>query len=124
VSTDWIQFAEAHDIKARISSFRTDEDKDDLYEVHHQFIDVYVCLSGGECVFAAEVGNVSEDPSYDSQKDTAFRHVDAQDGVAYHMRVGSILILFPGAAHLPCQPDGQHGHVKKTIVKIPHELFE
>ena len=89
-------------------------------EAHRKYIDIMYVVDGEETIYVKPTFALSEIISeYDSEKDYLLASFDS-DAVAYHLKAGDMLVLFPEDAHAPgCHPeDKENVDVKKICGKL------
>lgn len=104
-------------VYATISEFETRPLQSVDLEAHRQYIDLQYCISGGERMSWAYVGELNtlrEDPEHDS---TFY----SGNSTSVSIRPGMFYILFPGDAHRAGCHHEFPKHCKKAVVKIPVE---
>ena len=102
-------------VYATISEFETRELSSVPLEAHRQYIDLQYCISGGERMSWAYVGELNREQE-DPQRDIAFY---TGNSTSISIRPGMFYILFPGDAHRSGCHHEFPKHCKKVVVKIP-----
>ncbi len=105
-----------------VSAYETQRKADKSFEAHKDYLDVQVVLEGKETISVKPVSELKESVPYNKEKDVAFYLTDA-GGVDCSMQEGDALLLFPEDGHMPGADftDGEHGQVKKAVIKIPYK---
>ena len=84
-------------------------------EVHNEYIDIQVLVSGREESFGWSDRKALKEPvgEFDAQKDIQF--FDDEPQTYYTLRPGQFTVLFPEDGHAPMVGEGT---VRKIIVKV------
>lgn len=89
------------------------------YEVHREYADIQVVLSGEEHIFIAPLDALQNRlADFDEEKDIEFFASASRERAALANRAHWV-ILFPSDAHNPCMSIGESPvHVRKVVVKV------
>lgn len=120
-STDWhamepgIHELDGRDIYVNVMERPLKTKKDAKIEVHNEYIDIQVLLSGTSEVFGwSERCNLKQPlGAFDAAKDVQL--FDDEPQTYYTLRPGQFTILFPEDGHAPMVGEGT---VRKIIVKV------
>lgn len=99
--------------------------EDKKAELHHQYIDIQVLISGAETIeYGVEYPNLADCTAYNEQDDYQLID-DIPHKSAVTLRPKMFAIFFPYEPHKPCcNVHGQVTHLKKLVVKIPTSLID
>ena len=105
-----------------VHGYETRERPGCLWESHRHTVDIQFCISGGELIDWGLGLPASPSVRYNAEKDTDFWASDTPVVQTLSMVQGLLVVFFPGELHRPMMVDGQHGTVKKLVVKIDASL--
>lgn len=94
-------------------------------EVHQRFVDLQLCLGGGEIIdwYPAEK-LVEAATAYDVEKDVElFQRPDGIAPVELYFLAGRFALFFPEDGHVPIVSDGVHAGTRMVVFKIALALF-
>lgn len=99
--------------------------EDKKAELHHQYIDIQVLISGAETIeYGVEYPNLADCTAY-NEKDDYQLIDDIPQKSAVTLRPKMFAVFFPYEPHKPCcNVDGQATELKKLVVKIPVSLID
>lgn len=120
-STDWtsvepgIHELDGRDIYVNVMERELKKKGDAKLEVHNEYIDIQVLVSGREESFGWSDRKALKQPvgEFDAQKDIQF--FDDEPQTYYTLRPGQFTVLFPEDGHAPMVGEGT---VRKIIVKV------
>lgn len=120
-STDWktigpgIHELDGRDIYVNVMDVDLKRKPDAKLEVHNEYIDIQVLISGESESFGwSERGNLRKPQSdFNAEKDIQF--FDDEPQTYYTLRPGQFSLLLPEDGHAPMVGDGR---VRKIIVKV------
>ncbi len=120
-STDWtavepgIHELDGRDIYVNVMERELKKKGDAKLEVHDEYIDIQVLVSGSEEAFGWSDRKDLKQPigEFDPQKDIQF--FDDEPQTYYTLRPGQFTVLFPEDGHAPMVGEGS---VRKIIVKV------
>ena len=120
-STDWtsvepgIHELDGRDIYVNVMERELKKKGDAKLEVHNEYIDIQVLVSGREESFGWSDRKALKEPvgEFDAQKDIQF--FDDEPQTYYTLRPGQFTVLFPEDGHAPMVGEGT---VRKIIVKV------
>jgi len=120
-ATDWdkmepgVHELDGRDIYVNLSDRDLKQRADAKLEVHNDYIDIQVLLSGSEESFgwSERKDLVRPQTPFNAQKDIQL--FDDEPQTYYTLRPGQFTILFPEDGHAPLVGDG---HVRKAILKV------
>ncbi|MDP3997354.1 MAG: YhcH/YjgK/YiaL family protein [Candidatus Andersenbacteria bacterium] len=93
------------------------------FESHKQYIDLHLCLGGGEIIEYAPASQLKPRGEYDEAKDFFFYHPIDQATTCL-LQPGTFAIFWPQDAHMPKITDGQNKETEKVVVKIKASLIK
>ena len=85
-------------------------------EVHAEYMDVQILLEGNERFTAFRAIDTLPD-SFSKADDIGFFDID--DGIDFHLRDNTFIIVFPYEAHIPGLSLEKEENVRKIVAKIP-----
>lgn len=85
------------------------------FEVHRKYLDVQIMIAGSEYMEYADLADLTQDISYDEQKDVEFLH---GKGNPLRITPGMFYVVYPGDGHKPCCHANVTANYKKVVVKI------
>ncbi|MDA1168942.1 MAG: YhcH/YjgK/YiaL family protein [bacterium] len=109
------------DVYANIQSVKTMPFNHAFYEVHEEYIDIHYCLSGGEIVAYAPIGNLVE-KELNKDMDYQLFFPTANQSLC-SLNVHSFAIFFPKELHMPKVQNGIHQEVRKVVIKIKASIL-
>lgn len=109
------------DIYANIQSLQTIPQQDAFFEVHQQYIDIHYCLSGGENIGYAPVGDIIE-KELNTDKDYQLFLPTEKFSICI-LQPNDFAIFFPKELHMPKLQNGIDKDVKKVVIKIKASLL-
>lgn len=90
-------------------------------ELHRQYVDVQVMLSGEEQIFYGTAGSARQcEEWHDADDYQLCQHIDNQQTLT--LRSGMFAVFLPGEPHKPGCITGDEGEVKKAVIKIHCDL--
>ena len=110
------------DLYANIQSLRTLSASDAFFEVHQEYIDIHYCLSGGELIGYAPIGDLQE-KELNTDKDYQL-FSPTENYSVYTLQPDSFAIFFPQELHMPKLQNGTDPEVKKVVIKIKASMLE
>lgn len=110
------------DIYANIMSLSTLRAQDTFFEVHEEYIDIHYCLSGGESIGHAPIGDLIE-KELNTDKDYQLFMPTGKMSLCM-LQPHDFAIFFPKELHMPKLQDGVHDNVKKVVIKIKASMLE
>ncbi len=87
------------------------------FEVHENYADIQIILSGNERIDWAERKDCEISSEYNQEKDVLFLD-NAVNSTEIHIKEGQFAIFFPQDAHRPNMTDKIQTKVKKAVVKV------
>lgn len=108
-------------VKVNIVHTKTSPAEQGKYEVHKQYIDIHVPLSGCETIICRSSCS-GLTPAADFDTDNDYQLFETAPGTNCFLEPGDFLLLYPGEAHHVLTGDGSP--VVKAIVKIDISLLE
>ncbi len=106
-------------VLAMVSSYETKPSEDCFYETHRKYIDVHVLVSGREYVLARDSASLTVKTVYSAENDIEFQEASPGEVQRAYLAPGTVLILFPEDAHMPCVRIGGYPEtVRKVVVKV------
>lgn len=109
------------DVFANIQSVQTMPIESGFYEVHEKYIDIHYCLSGGEGIAYAPVGDLVE-KELNTEKDYQLFFPTANQSLCV-LQPDSFAVFFPKELHMPKVTDDIHTEVKKVVIKIKASIL-
>ncbi|WP_072569553.1 N-acetylneuraminate anomerase [Enterobacter sp. SA187] len=89
-------------------------------ELHRQYVDVQVVLTGEEQIFYGAAGSAREcEEWHDADDYQLCQHIDNQQRLT--LRAGMFAVFMPGEPHKPGCTMGRESEVKKAVIKVPCE---
>lgn len=86
-------------------------------ELHREYVDVQLVLSGEELIYYGAAGSAREcDQWHDDEDYQLCQHIDNQQRLT--LRAGMFAVFLPGEPHKPGCTTGQEGAVKKAVIKV------
>ena len=104
-----------------VQEYNTHAPDAEKLEIHEEFADLQMLLSGRETIFYAPVDGLPCVSAYDAEKDCAFFRADLNKLQPVELYPGNFTIFFPGEGHMPGCGDGTA--VIKAVIKIHRSLF-
>ena len=106
------------DVFALVQKYTTYPEADRFMEVHSDYADIQVMVSGTEIIYFAESSEgMDEHQAYTKEKDCAL-YKSEMDHTAVIMRDGEFALLYPGELHKPCCTLNEACDVMKIVIKI------
>lgn len=105
------------DVYAMVQSYNTHPADPMKLEIHRDYIDIQLLLSGRETILFEPVEGRPVTAAYDPARDIAFYGLDASSALPVKLEPGNFAVFFPGEGHLPGVGDPAEG-VVKVVVKI------
>ncbi|OOR98503.1 hypothetical protein B0186_09175 [Canicola haemoglobinophilus] len=99
--------------------------EDKKAELHRQYIDIQVLISGAETIeYSVEYPNLADYTPYDEKDDYQLIN-DIPNKSAVTLRPKMFVVFFPYEPHKPCcNVNGQVVNLKKLVVKVPVSLID
>lgn len=102
-------------VRLIVSTYQTVPYGNKHYELHREYADIQVVLSGTEVLYYA--GSATEE-SFDTSADFGIA-ANVSDEIPVCLREGYFCVLFPGEAHKPgCDGECTGSSVRKAVVKL------
>lgn len=109
------------DIYVNVHGYDTQPREACRYESHRRYVDLQVCLRGGELIDWQLAAELTPDGPFDEAKDLQF-YLPGNSLTALQMVPGSYAIFFPSDAHRPKRRDGREPSTFKLVIKVAHDL--
>ena len=104
---------------ANVAEYETK--RQNMYELHRQYIDVQLLTRGCEVVFVADKEQAREPQGEFNEEGDFILYADADNARRVVVSPDSYQVFYPSDAHKPCMAvDGQPQPVRKVCVKIPY----
>ncbi len=110
-------------MSAHVHGYETRRREDCRFESHRRYLDLQLCLGGGECIEWHPLGSLSPMDAYDARKDVVHHHPPEHPAGVLRMSPGTFAIFRPDDGHRPKIADGIHPAVTKVVIKIEAGLF-
>ncbi|MCE9643181.1 MAG: YhcH/YjgK/YiaL family protein [Candidatus Andersenbacteria bacterium] len=110
------------DIYANIMSVTTLKPEDTFFEVHEEYIDIHYCLSGGEAIGYAPIGEPTE-KELNKEKDYQL-FLPTEKMSLCILQPHNFAVFFPTEPHMPKLQNGMDTTVKKVVIKIKKSMLE
>ena len=104
---------------ASIAQYRTDANKEVIFEAHKKYADLKYIVTGMEKIGWAPLGDIEADmvsEEYSKGGDIAF--YEGKSKFDFVLTKGSFLFLLPEDAHAPCLCADKETNVEKIVFKI------
>jgi len=113
------------EIFAKVLSYQTTEDNNNMVEAHNQYVDVQVILDGIEVIKIYKRSGLQTKTEYSTETDCEFFHPADEALLAeLVMKTKSVAILFPQDAHLAAlSHKGSESNIKKIVFKVYEKYF-
>ncbi|MBV7405042.1 N-acetylneuraminate anomerase [Enterobacter sp. ENT03] len=86
-------------------------------ELHRQYVDVQIVLSGEELIYYGAAGSARNcDQWHDEEDYQLCEHIDNQQTLI--LRAGMFAVFLPGEPHKPGCITGLESEVKKAVIKV------
>ena len=106
------------DVFALVQKYTTYPEADRFMEVHGDYADVQIMVSGTEAIyFAGSSEGMDEYQAYIKEKDCALYNSEIEH-TAVILRDGEFAFLYPGELHKPCCSLNEDCEVAKIVIKI------
>ncbi len=106
------------DVFAIVQKYTTSPKVDKFMEVHADYADIQVMVSGKEAIyFAVSSAGMDEHQAYTKEKDCALYKTEI-DHTAAILRDGEFALLYPGELHIPCCRVDEACDVVKIVIKV------
>ena len=92
-----------------------------VYEAHQQYIDMHVCLTGGEYIEWMPVEFLTAKTSYDPVKDYTL-YTSPPQASSMLMTPQSLALFLPNEAHMTKITDRNNTAIHKVVIKIKKDL--
>lgn len=106
----------------------TEVKEDNVYEYHKKYIDVHCTVSGVERIDGAFFSRFLGTGNFSDEKDAGFFSGVNEKDCTFYVETGNCAIFMPYEVHKTLLFDDRIEnstlHLKKAIIKIPHELWE
>ncbi len=112
---------QGRDMYANTQSMTTVPMSDGFYEVHREYIDIHFCLSGGEAIAYAPLGDL-EEKELNTEKDYQLFSPTKIYSLCI-LQPNFFAIFFPEELHMPKLNNGINQEVKKVVIKIHKDLL-
>ena len=110
------------DIYANIMSLSTLRPEDTFFEMHEEYIDIHYCLSGGESIGYAPIGDLVEKELNKEKDYQLFMPTEKMSSCT--LQPLDFAIFFPRELHMPKLQNGLDTNVKKVVIKIKKSMLE
>ena len=107
-------YTKKSNIKYMVQEYATVKEKQP--EVHAEYMDVQILLDGNERFTAFRAIDTLPD-SFSKADDIGFFDID--DGIDFHLRANTFIIVYPYEAHIPGLSLEKEENVRKIVAKIP-----
>lgn len=113
------------EIFAKVLSYKTTDDNDNMVEAHNQYVDVQVILDGTELIKIYKRSSLQTKKEYSEETDCEFFHpADEALSAELIMKTKSVAILFPQDAHLAALTYKENeSNIKKIVFKVYEKYF-
>lgn len=85
-----------------------------VFELHHRYIDMFFCIKGQEDVYITKASNISLTEEYNSNNDIVHGTSNSYHKITLYE--GDYILLFPDDAHSPGK--GNNNQVEKLVIKV------
>ncbi len=110
---------------ANVQSYNSKALHDAMVEVHHEYIDVQVVVSGQETIFYNPIAGLKKDGKFNKEKDYGLYERNMKTAVPLPMVPGNFAIFFPEEGHMPGVNAAESSEpVRKIVVKIHKSLIK
>ena len=106
-----------------VARYSTKEPDAVKHEVHHDYLDIQLTLSGRERILVRKVEDLEVVEPYSAERDIAFLRLESNDVTELVIGDGMFALFYPGEGHLPGCTAGGVEEVHKAIVKIHRSLL-
>jgi len=112
------------EIFAKVLSYDTSPDNNEMVEAHNQYVDVQVLLSGAEKIKVYNRSDLETRTIYNSENDCEFFY-PANDALVSDivMKPETLAVLFPQDAHLAALNLEKESGIKKIVFKVYEKYF-
>jgi biofilm protein TabA len=107
---------EGEDVYANVTEAPSKEFAETQYEVHQNYSDLHLMISGKEKIGVTPFVNATVKTPYDATKDIGFWNI--ADDKIYTAEPGTFFIFCPGTPHRPNIKVPGQGVVKKIVIKV------
>ena len=101
--------------KACMTSDKTADGGDKVFEAHRRFIDIHYCIKGTEGIGYADVDTLEPTTEYNEADDYLLLKGSYQKII---LREGDFMIVYPEDAHIPMMAGDSEGELLKAVAKI------
>jgi YhcH/YjgK/YiaL family protein len=109
---------------ANVQSYETRALHDSRVEMHREYIDIQVLVSGQEVIFYNSISTLKRDGKFNDAKDCGFYERNMKTAVPLPMEAGFFAIFFPEEGHMPGVNFSEVAEpVRKIVVKIHKSLI-
>ncbi len=109
---------------ANVSSYETKHLHDSRVEMHREYIDIQVVISGREIIFYNPISTLKRDGRFNEEKDYGLYDRNMSTAIPLPMAPGAFAVFFPEEGHMPCVSFTEITEpVKKIVVKIHKSLL-
>lgn len=124
-TTDGEYLLAGKEIFAKVLSYKTTDDNDNMVEAHNQYVDVQVILNGTEVIKIYKRNDLQTKKEYSDETDCEFFHPVAEAlSAELIMNIKLVAILFPQDAHLAALSyNGSESNIKKIVFKVYEKYF-
>lgn len=112
------------EIFAKVLSYETSYDNNEMVEAHNQYVDVQILLDGEEKISIYKRPDLKIRSIYSNENDCEFFY--PADGALISdiiMRSGTVAVLFPLDAHLAALNFKKETRIKKIVFKVYEKYF-
>lgn len=110
------------DLYANVMHIPALSEAEGVFEVHEQYIDIHYCVEGAECIGFAPLPALTENISFDAEKDYQL-FTPTKEYSVYRMQKGDFAIFFPQEPHMPKIRVGTYNDLNKIVLKIHKKLL-
>ncbi|WP_407578926.1 N-acetylneuraminate anomerase [Citrobacter koseri] len=111
------------DVFMNVMQFATQSPQEKKAELHVQYVDIQLLLTGEERILFGVVGSACECEELHGEEDYQLcRRIHEQQSIT--LTSGMFSVFMPGEPHKPGCMAGEPGEIKKAVVKVRASLLE
>jgi len=123
IASSGIHEIQGQAIYANVHGYETKPRDQCRYESHRRYVDLQICLKGGEMIEWRSRAELKEMDAYNPEKDVTHYVLPSLPASSFWLKARDFAVFFQNDGHMPKISDGRYPRIYKAVIKVESDLL-